>query len=151
MTSEVSSYLSSFDSESFNDPDADVIFQSLDGTKYRIHRENLHYMSGGFPPMVFAVDAKGVMHLPEDSQILDLLFAFMYPESQPDLDGMSFDVVEALTEAAEKYQVYPALEICKMFMVKAADEHPLEVLTYALDHGHEAIYERVSVLGFRDP
>jgi hypothetical protein len=58
-----------------------------------------------------------VVPLPESSEILDLLFQFIYPQPYPDLGSMVFDVLEKLTEAAEKYQVYSAMNLCRVYMM----------------------------------
>ena len=57
-----------------------------------------------------------VVQLPEKSVILDLLFQFCYPERHPELKGLAFDVLAELAEAAEKYKVFSAISICKIFM-----------------------------------
>ena len=47
---------------------------------------------------------------------LELLFQFCYPDRRPDVDKLEFDALSLLAEAAEKYQVIPAMNICKIIM-----------------------------------
>jgi hypothetical protein len=48
----------------------------------------------------------------EESQVLDLLFMFMYPNRQPNLEKLDFRVFADLAEAAEKYEVFSAMAAC---------------------------------------
>ena len=57
-----------------------------------------------------------VIQLPEKSVILDLLFQFCYPERQPELNDLAFDILAELAEAAEKYKVFSATSICRIGM-----------------------------------
>ena len=45
---------------------------------------------------------------------LELLFQFCYPDYHPDVESLEFDILMLLAEAAEKYQVFPAMTICKI-------------------------------------
>jgi hypothetical protein len=47
---------------------------------------------------------------------LELLFQFCYPDHRPDVEALEFDALALLAEAAEKYQVFPAMNICKICM-----------------------------------
>ena len=47
---------------------------------------------------------------------LELLFQFCYPNHRPDVEELEFDDLALLAEAAEKYQVIPAMNICKIIM-----------------------------------
>jgi hypothetical protein len=38
----------------------------------------------------------------------------MYPERHPDLESADFEMLEPLAEAAEKYEVFSAMNICKI-------------------------------------
>lgn len=92
--------------------DGDVTFQSSDGVLFRVHRKNLEVCADGFPPSGFALADGEIIPLSETSVTLDLLFQFMYPRRHPALDTTPFHVLEPLAEAAEKYQVFPAMNIC---------------------------------------
>jgi len=57
-----------------------------------------------------------VVQLTENSATLELLFQFCYPERHPDLNGLAFDTLAELAEAAEKYKVFSAISLCKIGM-----------------------------------
>jgi hypothetical protein len=95
--------------------DADITFQSVDDVQFRIHKRNLKASTEGFCPPEHST-FEDVAHLTEHSSVLELLFQFIYPIPQPDLDSMDFKIIEALAEAAEKYQVYPAMSRCNHYM-----------------------------------
>jgi len=40
----------------------------------------------------------------------------MYRQPQPDLKDMDFDILAGVAEAAEKYQVFAAISLCKLWM-----------------------------------
>jgi hypothetical protein len=40
----------------------------------------------------------------------------MYPQRAPDLKTIKFKVMAGVAKAAEKYQVYAAMELCKHYM-----------------------------------
>ena len=54
--------------------------------------------------------------LSETSETLELLLQFMYNRPQPDLGKVKFHALDNVAEAAEKYQVYHAMPICKLQM-----------------------------------
>ena len=47
---------------------------------------------------------------------LEYLFQFCYPEHRPDVQALEFVALAFLAEAAEKYQVFSAMAICKICM-----------------------------------
>ncbi|KAG5635397.1 hypothetical protein H0H81_011401 [Sphagnurus paluster] len=96
---------------SVNLQDAEIVFQSSDGIRFRIHHLNLSLCSEGFsPPDHSTFD--DVVLLTESSSTLDLLFRFIYPEPQPELEKLEFNDLALLAEASEKYQVYSAINTC---------------------------------------
>lgn len=96
-------------------PEADVIFQSVDGVQFHLHRKYIEVNTGAFPPAEF--DTRGeITHLTETSTVLETLFQFVYPQRHPDLDDMDFNTVSAVAEAAEKYEVFYAMNICRIRM-----------------------------------
>ncbi|KAF9461570.1 hypothetical protein BDZ94DRAFT_1299144 [Collybia nuda] len=125
-------------SEHFNAADADVTFQSSDRVLFRVHRMNLEFASGGFPPAETDTHGETVV-LSEDASTLELLFQYMYPNPLPDIQSKcSFDNILKLGEAAEKYQVFSAMYICKLSMKYElkGKSHPIEILTYGVKHGY---------------
>ncbi|KAF8728412.1 hypothetical protein AX14_006687 [Amanita brunnescens Koide BX004] len=115
----------------FKAEDADVIFQSSDGVQYHIHRKNLQCCAAAFPPAEFESDKDDIIHLPETSRPLDLLFGFMYPEPTPDTSKLSVEDLLELAEAADKYQAFSVITICKLRMHGMINDYPIGVLRYA--------------------
>jgi hypothetical protein len=73
--------------------------------------------SEGFgPPNGTITEEDQVVALPETAVVLELIFQFMYPMRQPDLKRVEFSTLTSLSETAEKYQVFSAMEICKFRM-----------------------------------
>lgn len=97
--------------------DADVTFKSSDDILFKIHRIHLEATSGGFPPAGFETLGEVVV-LPEAASTLELLFQFAYPVPLPDIHcaEFSFSDIALLGEAAEKYEVFSAMCVCRMYM-----------------------------------
>ncbi|KAJ7501090.1 hypothetical protein B0H11DRAFT_1993574 [Mycena galericulata] len=131
------------DSTRFNSPDADIIFKSSDGVLFHIHRKNLEVCTEGFPPGELLTTGE-VVDLPETSTTLDLLFQFMYPQRHPALDTTPFEVLEPLAEAAEKYQVFPAMNICHIRLRDMVHDHPVAVAVYAAKHDYPYLVSEVA-------
>jgi hypothetical protein len=70
----------------------------------------------------------------------------MYPQRQPDLSGIEPSLLADLAEAAEKYEMFSALEICKIFMGNGLQDNPLKVLNYAVRHGYRDIADEAAPL-----
>ena len=96
-------------------PDSNVIFQSSDGILFKVHKVNLTIGARGFAPPEFETQGE-IVHLSESANTLEVLFQFCYPTPYPYLGGMEFDVLALLAEAAEKYQIFSAMNICKIYM-----------------------------------
>ena len=95
--------------------DSDVTFESTDCIRFFLHRKNLEAHTGAFPAPEF--ETKGeITPLTEPANVLRILFQFVYPRRQPDLECMDFEVVAAVSEAAEKYEVFSAMPICNVRM-----------------------------------
>jgi hypothetical protein len=111
--------------------DSDITLQSSDGVLFKVHRKNLEVHSEGFAG-ADAISPGGslsdeVVLLSESSAVLDLLLQHMYRGPQPDLKKIHFNLLAALAEAAEKYQVFGASNICQMHM--RYEDHRLVVTT----------------------
>jgi hypothetical protein len=96
--------------------DAEITFKSVDNVLFRIHKDNLQACTEGFSPPEGSTFSE-VVGLSEPASILTLLFQFIYPVPVPDLESTEASVLSALAEAAEKYQVYPAMGICRIYML----------------------------------
>ena len=98
-----------------DDPEADITFCSADGDLFHLQRKYLEANTGAFPGSEF--DTRGeVTHLTETSGILLLLFQFVSPKRDPEVDGLDIDILVGLAEAAEKYEVFHAMSLCRLQM-----------------------------------
>jgi len=82
--------------------------------------------------------------LQETSATLELLFQFIYPQRHPALDTTPFEVLAPLAEASEKYQVFPAMNICHIRMRDMVHQHPVEVAVYATKHDYPFLVSEVA-------
>lgn len=95
--------------------DSDVTVRSADDVHFHLHRKNLEINTGAFPPS--ELETRGeVVRLSENAQVLELLFQFIYPMHHPSLAATPFETLLALAEAAEKYEVYSAMNMCQVRM-----------------------------------
>jgi len=82
---------------------------------FRVYRTHLETHTGGFAPAKIPT-LEEVVVLSEPAEVLELLFQFTHPSRQPSVLNLEFDVLFALAEAAEKYEVYGAMNICNIRM-----------------------------------
>ncbi|KAF8958868.1 hypothetical protein BDZ97DRAFT_1840374 [Flammula alnicola] len=127
----------------FKDPNADVIFCSGDGTHFHLQRKYLEANAGAFPGSEF--DTRGeVVHLTESSDVLRILFGFVHPREHPDVEDLDFKTLAAVAEAAEKYEVFFAMNICKMQMRQFIPKNAVEILAHATRHDHPNLIQDVA-------
>ncbi|TFK24190.1 hypothetical protein FA15DRAFT_756737 [Coprinopsis marcescibilis] len=133
----------------FSASEAEIVFQSNDNVRFRIHSANLSVNAGGFPP-VASVSGDGGLTVAEDecvplsepSKVLEIIFAFVYPQRYPDIETFEeFDFVSEISEASEKYQIYPAMNICRRRLRDFAKSHPIQVCLYGARHGYDDLVE----------
>ncbi|KIL60514.1 hypothetical protein M378DRAFT_83615, partial [Amanita muscaria Koide BX008] len=134
-----------------NAEDADIHFKSSDNVLFFIHRENLKCSAAAFPPVEFKTIKDEIVHLIETSEVLELLFAFLYPKPLPDVKGLPFKTLASLAEAAEKYQVFSAMMICSMRMTVVVNDHPVDVLRYAAIHHYKELLDIAAPLVITRP
>jgi len=133
-------------SEQFSAADADVVFISTDGVEFEIHRKYLETMAGAFPPAEFPT-SKEPVPLSEPAVVLEMLFQFVYPGRHPDVETIeSLELFAELAEAAEKYDVYPAISVCKLRMRAIIHQKPILVLSYATRHGYMSLADQAAQL-----
>ncbi|RDB26238.1 hypothetical protein Hypma_006160 [Hypsizygus marmoreus] len=128
----------------FNDADADVVFRSRDKIRFRIYSTYLKNTTGGFPPVGFTPHEDEIVDLDENASTLNLMFQFVYPQPQPPLRTLDFPTLSSLAEAVEKYQIYPAMQICYVFMTKALPSHALDILDYAIKHDYYPLMDKAA-------
>ncbi|KAG6848355.1 hypothetical protein H0H93_000920 [Arthromyces matolae] len=137
-------------SQKFQAPDAEIVFKSADGVLFRIHKLNLTACSEGFtPPENSTFDE--IVPLTEDSATLERLFQFIYPQPQPELDDLDFGDLAQLAEAAEKYRVFPTMNLCTIRLQDHLDNHSEEILLHALKHGVRNLTTSAALLLLNQP
>ncbi|PFH48558.1 hypothetical protein AMATHDRAFT_149661, partial [Amanita thiersii Skay4041] len=130
----------------------DIVLAASDGKQFGAHRRNLELYSEGFPPSTLgdSSEAAGastkaeIAELPERPEVVELVLRYMHNTRQPRLDDLGFDVFEDLAEAVEKYSIYSAMEICRVFMERHMHEHPTEALTYAYKHEYHKLANKAA-------
>ncbi|EDR01410.1 uncharacterized protein LACBIDRAFT_295590 [Laccaria bicolor S238N-H82] len=130
-------------SKHFCDAAADVVFQSSDGVLFRVYRSRLEANTGGFAPAKIPT-LDEVVVLSEPAEVLELLFQFTHPSRQPSVLNLEFDLLFALAEAAEKYEVYGAMNTCNIRMHYVVEQKPMEILNYALKHGYTDLADKAA-------
>jgi len=129
-------------SDRFCGADSDITFRSCDEILFKVHRKNLETASEGFSsPEGTAAESEAVS-LTEDGKTLELLFQYMYPQRHPDLTKINFKQLAELAEAAEKYQVYAAMDVCNIRMDEAYSGHSFEVMMYAMRHKYPELMDK---------
>jgi hypothetical protein len=99
--------------------EVDIILKSSDGTRFGSHVSNLETYSDAFPPSEFRntnTPLIEVVSLSESSDVISLLLQYMHNQRHPDSSKIKFDVLSQLAEAAEKYMVFSATQVCKIHM-----------------------------------
>ncbi|KAH8809505.1 hypothetical protein DL96DRAFT_1821786 [Flagelloscypha sp. PMI_526] len=137
------------ESPTFNSADADVTLKSSDGTLFKVHSQHLAWASGAFPPLSSNPDE--IVEMSENSEILENLLGFMYPRRHPHLHDIKFETLAGLAEAAEKYEVFSAMNLCNYKMKDFMSKHPAQVLAYACKHDYPHIIEASSEFGLKRP
>ncbi|TFK67444.1 hypothetical protein BDN72DRAFT_770637, partial [Pluteus cervinus] len=118
----------------------DVVIRSSDGQLHGTHSKNLEMYSGGFPPASLADPNQiNTIELTETSEIVTLMLKYVHNQRQPDSEKIKFRVMKDLAEAVEKYQIYSAMEVCKLHMKNSASLYPLDVLAWATRHDYMGI------------
>ncbi|KAJ3736006.1 hypothetical protein DFJ43DRAFT_693086 [Lentinula guzmanii] len=128
----------------FNAADADVLIRSCDNVEFRLHKKNLEFLSGGFPPADTETDPNEIIQLTESGETLELLFQFMYPQRFPSLTDFKIGPLTALAEAAEKYEVYALIHICELHLRSFMRQHPRKILEFAARHDHLELIQEIA-------
>jgi len=123
----------------------DLVIESSDGARFGAHKRNLEQYSAGFPTAEETV-FDNIVTLSEEASVLGPLLHFMHNTRQPDLSKLSFVTLELLAEAAEKYMVFSAMQVCKIYMEKAVRAYPLDVFVYAIKHDYLDVADEAAPL-----
>ncbi|KAF8168474.1 hypothetical protein B0H34DRAFT_60760 [Crassisporium funariophilum] len=130
-------------SERFCDPNADLILTSSDGVRFHVYRKYLEACTGGFPPAEIPVSGE-VVELSEPAKVLEILLQFIHPQRQPSVMDMDIDLFFSLAEAAEKYEVYGAMNTCNTRIHQIVDLRPMDILNYAVKHGYSDLANMIA-------
>ncbi|KIP10948.1 hypothetical protein PHLGIDRAFT_100535 [Phlebiopsis gigantea 11061_1 CR5-6] len=136
--------------ELFNSPDADSVLGSKDGVLFRVHSFVLKTTSGWFRAM-FSLPQKSqtpddpavIAYLDEDAATLEALLRCVCGLPIPRLD--SYDTIEALLFAAEKYDMPgPPSIVRAMVSTPTLLADPLRLFVLACRYGWEDVVQLAS-------
>ncbi|KAF8902373.1 hypothetical protein CPB84DRAFT_1846315 [Gymnopilus junonius] len=129
---------------------SDIEVQSSDGFIFQLHRLLLEANTGAFPGSEF--DTQGeIVQLTEPAEVLSVLLAFIYPKKFTNLAKHGFELVAAIAEAAEKYEVFPAMYTCSVRLAKFLPAHAPEIFMYAVKHDYPEIVSEAVPYFARSP
>jgi hypothetical protein len=95
----------------------DTILESSDGIRYGTHAGNIEAFTGNFPRSPEAnPNWSYIILLSESSDVIFLLLQYIHHQRHPDPVTFKFDILSQLADAAEKYTVFSAIEVCKIQM-----------------------------------
>ncbi|TFK67446.1 hypothetical protein BDN72DRAFT_770676 [Pluteus cervinus] len=88
-----------------------------------------------------------MVELTENDEVVPLMLKYMHKQRHIDIKTLDFNALKGLADAAEKYSIYPAMDICKLRMEYAGcyalsrlrDDAFLDVLGYAAKHSYSDI------------
>ncbi|KZV74950.1 hypothetical protein PENSPDRAFT_155898 [Peniophora sp. CONT] len=127
----------------FSASDADLTLESSDKILFKVHRNNLSTHSTIFPGEEFSSEGE-IVKFSEDSEVLELVLQYVYPNVLPDLGRISFELLKRLADAAEKYHIFSAMEICRLHMQRRVKQRPVEVLSYACKYGYSPLSDEAA-------
>ncbi|KAJ8518052.1 hypothetical protein ONZ45_g4845 [Pleurotus djamor] len=134
----------------FSEPDADVVLGTK-GTMFRVHSFTLKTTSGWFRTMLSLPQTPPppsrnpgeVIYVEEDTQTLEILLRIICGLPIPPVE--SYDVVDALLFAAEKYDMPGVMSIVRILvMTPALLKDPFRLYIIACRFGWEAEAKRAS-------
>ncbi|PPQ80299.1 hypothetical protein CVT26_008827 [Gymnopilus dilepis] len=117
---------------------SDIEIRSSDGFVFQLHRILLETGTGAFPGSDIETGGE-IIDLSEPADVLGILFAFLYPKKQSDLLEHSFALVIAVAEAAEKYEVFSAMTLCSLRLMKFLPLHAPDILVHAVKHDYSSL------------
>ena len=90
---------------------------------FKIHSKHLQTSSAVLSPGLASMDLGEAVPLSETSDVLEILFQFVHPPSetaanyhQPSVMNMKSNLFFKVAEAAEKYVVFGAMNVCLTWM-----------------------------------
>ncbi|KAJ3863686.1 hypothetical protein EV359DRAFT_42657, partial [Lentinula novae-zelandiae] len=124
--------------------DADVVIRSCDNVEFRLHKKNLEFLSGSFPPADTEVNPNEIVRLSESGETLEILFQFMYPRRFPSLDNMKIDPLIELAGTAEKYEIFALIHVCELHLRSFMQQYPGKILKFAAQYDHRELVKEVA-------
>lgn len=97
--------------------DADIVFISSDDIKFRLYQKYLGSLAEGLAVDGLRVDVEEPVELSETGATLEVLFQFLVPQKFPDLADLPFNLLADAAEAAEKYLIFAAMNVCSIRML----------------------------------
>lgn len=93
-----------------------MILRSKSGESFGAHIDCLSRCAGAFPsPDILASpSAVETVDLDESAEVIMLILQFTHPERPPDTQLVNGQVMLEFAEAAEKFIVFPAMEVCSL-------------------------------------
>ncbi|KAF9477112.1 hypothetical protein BDN70DRAFT_811176, partial [Pholiota conissans] len=101
----------------------DIELLSSDGLRFGAHTKNLENYSDGFPLAASVQIFSDIPVLEEPGNVVELMLGFMHNTRQPDLRELPIHILSPLAEAVEKYMIYSAMEVCKIYMTYVSFVH----------------------------
>ncbi|KAF8172483.1 hypothetical protein BJ912DRAFT_886690 [Pholiota molesta] len=132
------------------DPTANLTFVSSDHVLFKIHKKHIDSNSAGFSIPENIIVGSDAVQLSEPSRTLEILFQFVEPPSksrsyrQPSVINMELSLFFAVAEAAEKYIVYSAMNICLTRMQQLLSQNSLEILNHCAKHGYISLADEAA-------
>lgn len=129
-----------------------MTFKSCNNILFKVHRNNIMTYSEGFAPPDGTLLPEGeIVPLPESTNMLELLFQYIYPQCTLDLKDLFKCTCQACRDSREISGVFshghmPYLHgVCQiphkssgnyslLFVRDIIPHHPLQVLDYAMRH-----------------
>ncbi|KAF9558918.1 hypothetical protein CPC08DRAFT_537444 [Agrocybe pediades] len=122
----------------------DIVLVSSDGERFSSHTKNLGEFTGSFPADIPPGEREEVLMKNLNAKALGIFLRFVHHHRHPDLGKVDFDTLSQLAEAVEMYEVYSAMEFCKMHMSAHILNHALDVLLYSVKHGYMDVADQAA-------
>jgi len=122
----------------------DIAFKSSDGRFLGAHSTNLSEHSEGFPPACFASSEtmSDPLELTESSEVIEVMLKYMHNTRLARLEDISPTTIWNVAHAAEKYLIYPLMEVCRLHIkYRFVKEMPRQVLTYAAKYDYDDLFD----------
>lgn len=91
-----------------------ITIKSCDNVLFRVDRRDLDAAGGALSRLEWPTTPEDCAELAESSKALEALFQFIYFERHPKVGQLPFDILVQVAEAAEKYQIYSAIDACEL-------------------------------------